>query len=208
MPAPSSRLRDTLALWRQGLSWTRIGERVGMTAAEVGDIITSQVIADVAALEVQYGAELLTDDPDGCRMAGCTKPRQARGFCVAHISRVRRGYGLFGDVDPTVRTCSVCGARWCGMKAASRNRRTCGDRDCLTAAIGAASKNRPSDPVVAARVKHVIELLKTGMQHGDIAEATGLSKPRVSQIAIRNGLRRYRPRTQADTSRRSRPAGA
>ncbi|WP_156250860.1 hypothetical protein [Pseudactinotalea terrae] len=190
MPAAA----ETLTLWHKGVRWPQIAVQVGLPVVEVGNIITGHAIQEVLLHGSEYGLTLIQNDPGVCRMVGCGKPRRNRGLCTAHISRLRRGYGLFGAVDPTVRTCVACGAQWCGLRSEARVRRTCGDPLCVSAAIRAAGQRRQPSPAVTTRVEQVVRLLEAGMLHKDIAPLVGLSKARVAQIAVRNGQRRYRSR--------------
>ncbi len=173
------------AAWHAaGVPISRVAPAVGLPVSEIARLILGFWLAE--ARDQDPDLELI-GEPGACRIGGCGRAALKHRLCPAHVARFYAGRPLLGGGRAfgrgpalVVQECPSCGVRWCAL---GRKRATCGDRACVLAAAGLPDL-RERDQAILARVR-------AGEQYRAIAADFGLSERRVSQLARRNGIRRY-----------------
>lgn len=104
--------------------------------------------------------------------------------------RNRYYHKLYMETKPYLCVCKVCGKEF---NAPSPNYRRCEEcRAIPSAAELHRAKMREKNAINAK----ILELARTGVKQMEISRITGICQPAISQLCIRNGIRRWPQRTR------------
>lgn len=178
-----------------GVNIRRLAKAFGLPAESVTRLVLGIRLHE--ALRVDPDLRLVAE-PGSCMIVGCGRRHERWQLCSTHAARLFEGRPLLGPrprvIPISLGQCKTCGATWCNLQP--NKRQTCGARACRAdrTAQPRQARNRERDAEILDRVR-------AGDQYRDIAADYGITDRRITQLANRAGLFRYRQRKDSRLGR-------